>query len=96
MLWVRSVQVPLLAYWPATLVVNSFSADRGTTQRDGKAHEKFQAASLSVKGVITWHQIPTKNEHGDMEFRSWPMILPYDLARTSGIWTLQWVRAYVQ
>ena len=77
MLWIRNLQAPhadRLACSPSALL------SRGSVAQDDRAHARFQAASLSVKGVITWHQIPTKNENGEMEIKSWPMILPHDLA----------------
>lgn len=48
--------------------------------RDDRAHSKFVSAGLAVKDVITWHQIPVKNDNGDQEVRSWPLMLPHDMA----------------
>ena len=51
--------------------------------RDDRAHGKFVGAGLAVKDVITWHQIPVKTDNGEQEVRTWPLMLPHDMALSS-------------
>ncbi len=79
MLWLWSVCVPCmqpLAFWNPNIFV---SISRPNVCKDGRAHRKFVKAGLALKEVITWHQLPIKNNDDEMEIKSWPLMLPHNL-----------------
>lgn len=53
---------------------------RPNVAKDDRAHRKFLKAGLALKEVITWHQLPIKNSDDEMEIKSWPLMLPHNLA----------------
>lgn len=53
---------------------------RSTLTKDDRTHERFVKAGLAFKDVITWHQIPIKNDNDELELKSWPLMLPHNLA----------------
>lgn len=56
------------------------SMSRPNVAKDDRAHRKFLKAGLALKEVITWHQLPIKNSDDEMEIKSWPLMLPHNLA----------------
>ena len=35
---------------------------------------------MALKDVITWHQVPIQNDDDELEIKSWPLMLPHNMA----------------
>ena len=42
-------------------------------------HHSLQRAGLEFEDVVTWEQVPMKQEDGTVQLQSWPVILPHAL-----------------
>ena len=89
--WVSAMNLKSLSALVAFKTRRSFFLDlwlawaRRAAVRDEAAHALLLKVGLAVKDAITWHQIPIRNDDGKMEIKSWPLMLPHNLAGISEV-----------
>ena len=51
---------------------------------EDRFHQSLRTAGLEFPDVITWEQIPMKQEDDNVLLQSWPLILPHVLVMAPG------------